>query len=323
MSLRFWILAIGTICTNGEKNVAYGNPLASKVMDQMAPMVHPIAIGANDNHHWHQWWSPLVVNGAISMAPLAPFRGNVKVKISNESWWHQWRPMATVATLAPMVTMTIHWRQWWYIGHRMVLVAILTIAPMAILVSIAIVSMVKIVPLATLAPVASLAPMAPLNGKVSPTFHMPNCTLTSMTPLESLVPLASLTPMPSMMPMNHYLHQWIADASMMPMNRHLHQLIANVVNGAINTIGVNDANGTNKSPFAPIDRLCFHWRQWRHWQLLAIVEYTKPRNGAMETFCLIHRSPMVIVIGANGDRHWRQWRQGAPLAPLGPLPNWR
>ena len=66
----------------------------------------------------------------------------------------------------------------------------------------------------------------------------------SMTLLESLVPRASLTPM----------------ASMTPMNQHSHQRITNVVNGAIDTIEVNDTNGTNESLFAPMDRQCFYWR---------------------------------------------------------------
>ena len=91
-------------------------------------------------------------------------------------------------------------------------------------------SMLKIIPLA---PMASLAPVHSgvigTNGtiewcNVSSTFHTRHCILISMTPLKSLVPSALLTPM----------------ASMTPMNRHLHQRIANVVNGAINTIGVND-----------------------------------------------------------------------------------
>jgi hypothetical protein len=29
------------------------------VMDVMAPMEHPIAIGTNGDHHWIQWRSPL------------------------------------------------------------------------------------------------------------------------------------------------------------------------------------------------------------------------------------------------------------------------
>ena len=74
---------------------------------------------------------------------------------------------------------------------------------------------------------APLAPMALLNGNVSFAFHTHHCTLKSMTLPESLVPLASLTPM----------------ASMTPMNRHSHQWIANVSNGAIDTIGIDEANG--------------------------------------------------------------------------------
>ena len=41
------------------KNGANGDPLAPMVMDVMAPMGHPIAIGTNGDHHWIQWRSPL------------------------------------------------------------------------------------------------------------------------------------------------------------------------------------------------------------------------------------------------------------------------
>ena len=47
------------------KNGANGDPLAPMVMDVMAPMEHPITIGTNGDHHWIQWRSPLVINGAI------------------------------------------------------------------------------------------------------------------------------------------------------------------------------------------------------------------------------------------------------------------
>ena len=68
-----------------------------------------------------------------------------------------------------------------------------------------------------------------------------------------------------------------------PMNRILQQWIANIPNDAIDTIGINETNcvngspamlslaqltpmasmtpdGTDESPFAPMDRQCFHWR---------------------------------------------------------------
>ena len=45
-------LAIGAICANGDKKGANGNPMAPMAMDLMAPMVHPIAICANYDHHW-------------------------------------------------------------------------------------------------------------------------------------------------------------------------------------------------------------------------------------------------------------------------------
>jgi hypothetical protein len=47
------------------KNGANGDPLAPMVIDVMAPMEHPIAIGTNGDHHCIQWQSPLVINGAI------------------------------------------------------------------------------------------------------------------------------------------------------------------------------------------------------------------------------------------------------------------
>ena len=43
------------------------------------------------------------------------------------------------------------------------------------------------------------------------------------------------------------------------------------------------------------------------------------RMALMEPFKWRHQSPMVIVIGANGDRHWCQWQRGAPVMPLEPM----
>ena len=40
----------------------------------------------------------------------------------------------------------------------------------------------------------------------------------------------------------------------------------------------------------------------------------------MEPFKWHHWSPMVIIIGSNGDCHWVHWPWGAPLVPLGPSP---
>jgi hypothetical protein len=69
------------------------------VMDVMAPMEHPIAIGTNGDHHWIQWRSPLVIDGAIKMAPLAMCDGDVQVEVSNERGGQQWRQWH-------------HWCQW-------------------------------------------------------------------------------------------------------------------------------------------------------------------------------------------------------------------
>ena len=49
--IRFGILSIGAICTDSAKNGAYGHSLVPMAKDLMAPMVHPIAIGANDDQH--------------------------------------------------------------------------------------------------------------------------------------------------------------------------------------------------------------------------------------------------------------------------------
>ena len=62
------------------KDGANGDPLAPMTMDLMAPMVHPIAISAKDNHHWRQLRSSFVINGSILMAP---FRGDVSSTIAN------------------------------------------------------------------------------------------------------------------------------------------------------------------------------------------------------------------------------------------------
>jgi hypothetical protein len=52
-------------CQWRHKNGANGDPMAPMVMDVMATMEHPIAIGTNGDHHWIQLRSPLVINGAI------------------------------------------------------------------------------------------------------------------------------------------------------------------------------------------------------------------------------------------------------------------
>ena len=48
--ITFWNSHRWTICANGDKNGANADPLAPMEMDLMVPMVHPIAIGANDDH---------------------------------------------------------------------------------------------------------------------------------------------------------------------------------------------------------------------------------------------------------------------------------
>ena len=53
VSLKLGILAIGAISAISA-NGANSDLLVPMVMDQMAPMAHPIAIGTNDDHHWHQ-----------------------------------------------------------------------------------------------------------------------------------------------------------------------------------------------------------------------------------------------------------------------------
>ena len=88
------------------------------------------------------------------------------------------------------------------------------------------------------------------------------------------------------------------------MNLHLHQWIANVFIGAI------DANDF-------IDAIDYHWWLWETHRL---------EMAPMEPYELIHRSPMVIVIGANGDgvaecnigtiRSISIGANGSPLAPF-------
>ena len=48
--------------------------------DPLLPMANAFN-GANGttHHHWHQWWSPLVTIGAISMATTVPLNGDITV----------------------------------------------------------------------------------------------------------------------------------------------------------------------------------------------------------------------------------------------------
>ena len=50
--LEFWPLA--PFAPMVTKNGVNGDPSAPMAMDLMAPMVHPIAIGANEDHHYPQ-----------------------------------------------------------------------------------------------------------------------------------------------------------------------------------------------------------------------------------------------------------------------------
>ena len=110
---------------------------------------------------------------------------------------------------------------------------------------------------------------------------------------------------------------------MKPMNRHLHRWIANVANGDINTMGVNDANGTNELPFVvvPMDRQSFRWPMMSLMPLMPsafIGNYG--RQIAMKWRRWSHLN-FTIALVANGYRHRHQWRWDAPLgpSPLAPM----
>ena len=64
MELTPFVSFAPTVTNNG----ANGDPLVAMVMDQMAPMAHPIVNSANNDHHWwtmvpFEWlhWRHLVV----------------------------------------------------------------------------------------------------------------------------------------------------------------------------------------------------------------------------------------------------------------------
>ena len=96
---------------------------------------------------------------------------------------------------------------------------------------------------------------------------------------------------------------------------------ANDITGANDAISANVANGIIYTIIAieiivaigiifniatiawPI---CCHCRHWSPLVPSTFIGY-----------CNLH---IVIVISANGDRHWRQWRWGAPLATVDPSP---
>ena len=74
VSLRF-----RTICANGDKNGANGNPLAPMAMDLIVPMVPPIAIGANNNHRVAMCLpqSPMKANGINDVIDVNGSIGNI------------------------------------------------------------------------------------------------------------------------------------------------------------------------------------------------------------------------------------------------------
>jgi hypothetical protein len=67
---RIGILTISAIGVNGDKKVV--NPLAPMVMQ---PIDHPIANGANSDHH---------------LLPIAPFNGDISVRITILKQRCQW-----------------------------------------------------------------------------------------------------------------------------------------------------------------------------------------------------------------------------------------
>ena len=89
------------ITINGDKNVTNHNPLSPMAMPMMAPMVHPITIGAR------HWWSPLVTIGAIwwSIGDQWPQR---------LLWRVFWQWISNVYNGYLMATMVIHWQKWCY-----------------------------------------------------------------------------------------------------------------------------------------------------------------------------------------------------------------
>ena len=108
--------AIGAICANGDKKGANGNPLAPMAMDLMAPMVHPIAICANYDHHW---WSMDQFKWRHFMA-MWKLRYPMKVDGTNGDQWQQCS--GSIGTNDNL--MTIQWQsigvnndalviQWW------------------------------------------------------------------------------------------------------------------------------------------------------------------------------------------------------------------
>ena len=96
------------------KNSANGDQLVPMAVDLMAPMVHPIAIGANDDRHW---WLQLVTIGKIQMPTMAPQswlpygdngnNGNIFAMNANDDSGDpltiHWQPMVTMTPLATMV----------------------------------------------------------------------------------------------------------------------------------------------------------------------------------------------------------------------------
>ena len=131
---RKGVITIWNSC-QWQPNGTNGNPLAPTAIDLMAPMVHPIAIGANDDHHWCN------SNGFIGAI----------------LWWRvfhnrHWKPKASMTSLASIVYPFNNWCKWWFIGAISVIDAIGVNSANESIGD----------PLASLMPMVSMAPLATL-----------------------------------------------------------------------------------------------------------------------------------------------------------------
>ena len=75
--------------------IAIGSPLVPLAIHPLVPLAMVIANGANGDHHWSQWRSPLAANGANKMAPMANCTGDSKSCITigdrRNHHWRKWR----------------------------------------------------------------------------------------------------------------------------------------------------------------------------------------------------------------------------------------
>ena len=87
--------------------IAIGSPLVPLAIHPLVPLAMVIANGANGDHHWSQWRSPLAANGDNKMAPMANLYQWIAIGANGDPMVPM-NPMDPLAPMNPFVPMMIH-----------------------------------------------------------------------------------------------------------------------------------------------------------------------------------------------------------------------